>query len=68
MHQAKTTLSKLLKLVEDGQEVEIRRGSVPVARLVAAPGATGRRGLVGSLPDPGFWMSDDFDAPMPGPA
>lgn len=34
VHEAKTNLSKLLKLVEAGEEVVIARGQVPVARLV----------------------------------
>lgn len=34
VHQAKTNLSRLLEAVEDGQEVIITRGKVPVARLV----------------------------------
>lgn len=42
--QAKTDLSKLLARVEAGEDVEIARGGVPVARLVriepaAGPGA-----------------------------
>jgi prevent-host-death family protein len=34
--QAKTDLSKLLARVEEGEEVEIARNGVPVARLVKA--------------------------------
>ena len=34
MHGAKTQLSKLLDLVEDGEEVAIERHGRPVARLV----------------------------------
>jgi prevent-host-death family protein len=33
IHEAKTNLSKLLKLVEAGEEVVIARGSVHVAKL-----------------------------------
>jgi len=36
VHAAKTQLSKLLDLVEDGEEVVIQRHGKPVARLVAA--------------------------------
>ena len=48
VHQAKTQLSQLLHLVEQGEEVVIARAGVPIARLVswqdqdrtvAAPGA-----------------------------
>jgi antitoxin (DNA-binding transcriptional repressor) of toxin-antitoxin stability system len=33
VHAAKTQLSRLLELVESGEEVIIARGSTPVARL-----------------------------------
>jgi antitoxin (DNA-binding transcriptional repressor) of toxin-antitoxin stability system len=33
--EAKTQLSKLVRLAEEGEEVVLRRGSVPVARIVA---------------------------------
>jgi prevent-host-death family protein len=32
--EAKTQLSKLVRMAEDGEEVVLRRGSQPVARLV----------------------------------
>jgi antitoxin (DNA-binding transcriptional repressor) of toxin-antitoxin stability system len=35
VHQAKTQLSKLLQLVEQGQEVIIARDGTPIARLSA---------------------------------
>jgi prevent-host-death family protein len=35
VHQAKTNLSRLIKEAESGKEVVIRRGKVPVAKLVA---------------------------------
>jgi prevent-host-death family protein len=38
---AKTNLSKLLAQVEAGQDVEIARDGVPVARLVPIPPAAG---------------------------
>jgi antitoxin (DNA-binding transcriptional repressor) of toxin-antitoxin stability system len=34
IHEAKTNLSKLIKLVEAGEEVAIARGNVTVVRLV----------------------------------
>lgn len=34
IHFAKTNLSKLLQLTEDGKEVVIARGKKPIARLV----------------------------------
>ena len=37
VHQAKTQLSRLLDLVEDGEEVVIQRHGKPVARIVSTP-------------------------------
>lgn len=37
IQEAKTHLSRLLREVEDGQPVEIRRGNVPVAVLSPSP-------------------------------
>lgn len=59
--EAKSQLSELLRRVEGGEEVVIRRGARPVARLVperpagvAPPGALRGRIVV----------SDDFDEPL----
>jgi len=59
--EAKTQLSSLLERVGEGEEIVIRRGRHPVAKIVAyedtrkprKPGAL--RGQI--------WMSDDFDEP-----
>jgi prevent-host-death family protein len=61
VHEAKTQLSKLLRLVDAGQEVEILRNGEPVARLVAAgPRPVRRFGT-----DRGrFVVPEDFDAPL----
>jgi prevent-host-death family protein len=40
VHAAKTQLSKLLDLIEEGEEVVIARHGRPVARLVRANSAT----------------------------
>lgn len=63
MHEAKTTLSKLVTLVEAGEEVVIERRGMPVARLVAVekPKLT-RAELHGIWKDKDIWMADDFDA------
>jgi prevent-host-death family protein len=61
--EAKTSLSRLLRLVEAGEEVVIARDGTPVARLVAAverrkPRVPGRfRGRIVIRPD--------FDDPLP---
>ncbi len=61
LNEAKTRLSELIRRVEAGEEIVIRRGRTPVARLVAerptriaAPGAL--RGHVR--------MAADFDEPL----
>jgi prevent-host-death family protein len=59
--EAKTQLSSLLERVTKGEEIVIRRGQRPVAKIVAyteerkprMPGAL--RGQI--------WMSDDFNEP-----
>jgi prevent-host-death family protein len=61
--QAKTDLSKLLARVEAGEEVEIARDGVPVARLVRVEPATpGSRFLAahGALAD-SISMREDFE-------
>lgn len=65
MHYAKTNLSKLVELVEAGQEVQLARNGTPVVNLVLAKKSS--RPLFGEFepvlsenPE-GF----DIDAPMP---
>ena len=43
VHEAKTQLSRLLKLAEDGEVVTIVRRGVPVATLTPLPPPTARR-------------------------
>jgi prevent-host-death family protein len=62
VHEAKTTLSQLLRDVEAGEEIIIRRGSRPVARLMPMkPRAPRLRGQDAGA----FTVPDDFDAPLP---
>ncbi|MEH3052460.1 MAG: type II toxin-antitoxin system prevent-host-death family antitoxin [Patulibacter minatonensis] len=49
VQEAKTQLSKLLRRVEAGEEVIIRRGKEPIAVLVRAPRPAGRRRIWGDL-------------------
>lgn len=63
MHEAKTRLSELVRLVEAGERVLIARGDEPVAELVPAPALRGGR-------SGGQWegrarIAADFDAPCP---
>ncbi len=62
VHEAKTRLSELLRLVDAGQEVEIARGGEPIAKLVPfCPQNTRRLGI-----DRGaYTVPDDFDVPLP---
>jgi prevent-host-death family protein len=61
MHEAKTTLSKLVALAEAGEEVVIERRGMPVARLVAIEKPKRSRAeFHGSLKGK-IWMADDFD-------
>lgn len=59
VQQAKTHLSSILRRVEAGEEVTIKRGREPVAVLVAAPKDV--RHIWGDLQGE---MADDFDAPL----
>ena len=62
VHEAKTTLSKLLRRVQAGEEIVIHRGSEPVARLVPI-GDGGQRKL--GIDQGRFEVPDDFDDPLP---
>ena len=62
VHEAKSNLSRLLALVERGEEVNIMRGGEPVADLVRHRRKDGRRtlgALAGTISLPEGW-----DAPM----
>lgn len=63
MHEAKTTLSKLVEQACAGDEVFLARAGKPAVQLVPVSLSPKRRSL-------GVWkgkvkMSDDFDAPLP---
>ncbi len=49
VQEAKTQLSRLLRRVEAGESVLIRRGREPVAMLVRAPSESGQREIWGDL-------------------
>jgi len=62
-HEAKTQLSRLIELVQSGEEVVIARAGRPIAVLsrfvaarqpIAPPGAMAGQG----------WIADDFDVPV----
>ena len=64
VHQAKTQLSRLLHLVEAGEEVVIARSGKPVARLVAVSAESLDRPL--GIDAGAVRVAPDFDAPLPG--
>lgn len=64
VHKAKTHLSTLIDLALRGEEVVIARANRPVARLVALTPAARRR-TPGLNAATGYWMSADFDEPLP---
>jgi prevent-host-death family protein len=63
VYAAKTQLSRLIDRAAAGEEVVITRHGRPVARLVPAEQRQPRK--FGQLQGQGFWMSEDFDAPLP---
>ena len=62
MHEAKTHFSKLVRLVEAGEEVIVRRGKDPVAKLVPYE-KPARVSAWGSMKGR-IWMAEDWDEPL----
>lgn len=62
VHEAKSTLSRLLRRVAMGEEIVITRGREPVAKLVPIGDPVTRR--LGGDRDV-LRVPDDFDAPLP---
>jgi len=60
--EAKTQLSRLIELVGEGEEIVIRRGPRPVAKLVRYDDTERKPRKPGSLKGE-IWISDDFDEP-----
>ena len=58
LHEAKTNFSRLVGLVEQGEEIIVQRGNVPVARLVPYAAAAPRK--AGSLRGQ-IVIGEDFD-------
>jgi prevent-host-death family protein len=63
IHEAKTSLSKLVERVEAGEEIVIARAGRPAVKLVPLTKARARRRL--GLLDGKFKIPDDFNAPLP---
>jgi antitoxin (DNA-binding transcriptional repressor) of toxin-antitoxin stability system len=64
VHEAKTTLSKLLADTAEGEEIIICRGRQPVARLLALHPPTRGRPRVGEITSESVTHSDDCFSPM----
>jgi len=63
-HEAKTSLSRLLRRVATGEEITISNRGVPVARLVPIPKHETTRKL--GVFRYQMTIPDDFDAPLRG--
>jgi prevent-host-death family protein len=59
--EAKTQLSRLIARADAGEEIVIRRGRKPVAKIVAYAPERKRR-VPGDL-EGKIWISEDFDEP-----
>ena len=64
IHAAKTQLSKLLKRVQNGEEIIIAKAGKPIARLLPAERPRPPR-VPGTGKDQIIFMAEDFDAPLP---
>lgn len=62
IHEAKTHFSKLLREVQNGNEVIIAKGNKPIAKLVSIEGSNRPR-KIGTAKGK-VRISDDFDAPL----
>jgi prevent-host-death family protein len=63
IHEAKTQFSKLVRRAEEGEEIVVRRGKDPVARIAPLEKRGGVHGF-GSMKGE-IWIADDFDDPLP---
>jgi prevent-host-death family protein len=59
MHEAKTTLSRLVEAAQSGEEVVITRRGEPVVKL--EPVRTRPREELWGLYEGQIWIADDFD-------
>jgi prevent-host-death family protein len=59
IHEAKTHFSKLVRRAEAGEEIVVRRGREPVARIMSLPKQSGIRGF-GSMRGE-IWIASDAE-------
>lgn len=62
IHEAKTHFSKLLREVQNGNEVIISKGNKPIAKLISIEQKNKKR-LIGTGKGK-VYISEDFDAPL----
>ena len=60
IHEAKTTLSKLLQKAVEGEEVVIAKNNKPIAKLVPIEGGKKKR-VPGSAKGKVLWIADNFN-------
>ena len=60
MHEAKTTLSKLVERALAGEEIVIARNGKPAVQLTPLKEPSSRRRVLGAWKGR-VWMADDFD-------
>lgn len=67
IHEAKTHLSRLIARVEAGEEIVLKRGAVPVAKLIPLNPPTSKRRTPGRFADPAVKgiLDDGFWDPLP---
>jgi prevent-host-death family protein len=63
VYEAKTHLSRLLRRVQNGEEIVIAAAGRPIARLVPVSPEAGPRVLGGDEDE--VWDAPDFNAPLP---
>ena len=63
IHDAKTTLSELVSLALEGNEIIIAEDDKPLARLI--PISESKTVRTPGLNRGEIWTSDDFDEPLP---
>ena len=61
VHEAKTHLSRLLREVEEGDEVVLMRGNTAIARIVSEPAQPAVADSFGMFAGQ-FELAEDFDA------
>jgi antitoxin (DNA-binding transcriptional repressor) of toxin-antitoxin stability system len=57
--KAQKSFNELITLLNEGLEVILKEGEVPIARLLPI------RQRIAGLHQGSIWMSDDFDEPLP---